>query len=64
MQAETRQEFLVVSDVDSHTQCAMRVIVENGELVEVLGDPADPESKGELSIREEHLRERRQRGPL
>src|SRR5271165_3689472 len=54
---DTAQEFLVVSDVDARSQCRMRVIVKDGRIVEVLGDPNDPETKGELGPREEHIRE-------
>jgi formate dehydrogenase (coenzyme F420) alpha subunit len=56
-EAQSKQEFLVVSDVDSHAQCRMAVTVESGKLVGVRGVPSDPESKGELSAREEHILE-------
>jgi anaerobic selenocysteine-containing dehydrogenase len=47
----------VVSDVDAHSQCRMRVNVQGGRIVEVRGDPTDPEAKGELTLRDKHIRE-------
>ena len=47
----------VVSDVDSHSQCRMRVNVTGGKVVEVRGDPTDPEGKGELTLRGGHIKE-------
>jgi len=47
----------VVSDVDAHSQCIMRVNVKGGKVVEVRGDPMDPEGKGELTLRGEHIKE-------
>jgi anaerobic selenocysteine-containing dehydrogenase len=49
------QEFIVVSDVDSHSQCRMKVAVENGKVVDIAGDPSDPECRGELTLRGEHM---------
>lgn len=51
------EEFIVVSDVDSHSQCRMRVRVENGEVVDISGDPTDPECQGQLTVRGEHFRD-------
>jgi len=48
-------EVHVVSDVDSHSQCGMRVRVKDGKVVEITGDPDDPECKGELTMRGEHM---------
>ena len=50
-------EVHVVSDVDSHSQCGMRVSVKAGRVVAISGDPDDPECKGELTMRGEHLLE-------
>ena len=47
----------VVSDVDAHSQCRMRVNIEEGRVTEVRGDPTDPEGKGSLTLRGEHIKE-------
>jgi len=56
-QGEGERGISVVSDVDAHSQCRMRVRVEGGKVVEVWGDPTDPEGKGGLTLRGEHIRE-------
>ncbi len=50
-------EHITVSDVDSHSQCSMQVMVKNGKVVEISGNPDDPECKGELTLRGEHMLE-------
>ncbi len=56
--AETGMKGLpVVSDVDAHSQCRMRVNVHNGKVHQVSGDPTDPEGKGELTLRGKHIKE-------
>jgi len=55
--AEKAKGIPVVSDVDAHNQCRMRVSVEGGKVVEVRGDTTDPEGKGELTLRGEHIKE-------
>jgi anaerobic selenocysteine-containing dehydrogenase len=55
--AEAAQGIPVVSDVDAHSQCRMRVKVEGGKVMEVRGDPTDPEGKGQLTLRGEHIKE-------
>lgn len=47
----------IVSDVDAHSQCRIRVAVQDGRVVSVDGDPADPEGCGELTLRDRHLKE-------
>ena len=47
----------IVSDVDAHSQCKMRVSVKEGRVIEVRGDPTDPESKGERTVRGKQIRE-------
>jgi anaerobic selenocysteine-containing dehydrogenase len=47
----------VVSDVDAHSQCRMLVNVKGGKVVGVRGDPTDPEAKGELTLRGNHIKE-------
>ena len=47
----------VVSDVDAHSQCRMRVNIKGGKVVKVQGDPTDPEAKGELTLRGKHIKE-------
>jgi len=54
---EEIKEVTIVSDVDAHSQCRMRVHVEGGKVVEVRGDPTDPEGKGELTLRGKHIKE-------
>jgi anaerobic selenocysteine-containing dehydrogenase len=49
--------FTVVSDVDAHSQCKMKVHVIEKKVTKVLDDPTDPESKGELTIRDRHMKE-------
>lgn len=53
--AVQEHELRVVSDVDSHSQCRMRVRIKDGKVVGVSGDPTDPESKGELTLRDTHI---------
>jgi anaerobic selenocysteine-containing dehydrogenase len=48
-------QTIVVSDVDSHSQCRMRARVENGRVTEIAGDPTDPECQGQLTVRGEHM---------
>jgi anaerobic selenocysteine-containing dehydrogenase len=55
--AEGEKDVTIVSDVDAHSQCSMRVKVKGGRVIEVRGDPAGPESKGELTLRGKHTRE-------
>jgi anaerobic selenocysteine-containing dehydrogenase len=57
MPAEGAKGIPVVSDVDAHSQCRMRVNVEGGKVIEVRGDPTDPEAKGELTLRGKHIKE-------
>ncbi|MBW1716239.1 MAG: twin-arginine translocation signal domain-containing protein [Deltaproteobacteria bacterium] len=47
----------VVSDVDAHSQCKMRALVKGEKVVKIQGDPTDPESKAELTLRGEHMKE-------
>ena len=46
----------VVSDVDAHSQSQMRVTVERDSVIAIKGDPKDPESKGELNIRDKKMK--------
>ena len=57
MPAEGVKGIPVVSDVDAHSQCRMRVTVEGGKVREAHGDPTDPEGKGELTLRGKHIKE-------
>ncbi|MEA1895837.1 MAG: molybdopterin-dependent oxidoreductase [Euryarchaeota archaeon] len=54
---EAGRDVTIVSDVDSHSQCMMRVSVEDGVVTEISGNPTDPEGAGELTIRGKHTRE-------
>jgi anaerobic selenocysteine-containing dehydrogenase len=56
-QAKEVRGIPVVSDVDAHSQCRMRVRIKGGKVDEVRGDPTDPEAKGELTLRDRHIRE-------
>ncbi|MBN1106297.1 MAG: hypothetical protein JXL84_23020, partial [Deltaproteobacteria bacterium] len=47
----------VVSDVDAHSQCLMRVHVKDGQVIGIQGDPSDPESKRELTPRGQKMEE-------
>jgi len=55
--AKAAKGIPVVSDVDAHSQCRMRVMVKGGKVATVRGDPTDPEGKGELTLRGEHIKE-------
>ena len=48
---EEAKEVTTVSDVDAHSHCKMRVSVKEDRVIEIQGDPTDPESKGELTVR-------------
>ena len=52
---EETKVVTAISDVDAHSQCQMKVIVQGDSIIEVHGDPTDPESKGELTIRDEKM---------
>ena len=54
---EEVKEVTIVSDVDGHSQCLMSVDVEEGKVIDIRGDPLDPEGKGELTLRGKHLKE-------
>ena len=47
----------VVSDVDAHSQCHMRAVVKGGKVIQIAGDPEDPEGNGELTLRGKHMTE-------
>ena len=49
-------EITTVSDVDAHSQSQMKVIVERDSVIAIQGDPTDPESKGELNIRDKKMK--------
>lgn len=50
-------EITVVSDVDAHSQSQMKITVEGDSVTAIQGDPTDPESKGELNIRDKKMKE-------
>jgi len=54
---EAGRDVTIVSDVDSHSQCMMRVSVEDGVVTEISGNPRDPEGAGELTMRGKHTME-------
>ena len=54
---EEVKEVTMVSDVDAHSQCKMRVSVKEDKVIDIRGDPTDPESNGELTMRGKHMRE-------
>jgi len=49
--------ILVVSDVDSHSQCALRIRIKDRKVTDIRGVPEDPESKGEMTLRDRHFRD-------
>jgi len=51
------KDVTIISDVDGHSQCKMVVSLEEGRVIEIRGDPTDPESKGELTLRGKQMRE-------
>jgi len=46
----------VVSDVDAHSQSQIKVTVKGDSVTSIHGDPDDPESKGELNIRDKKMK--------
>nr|QNO56038.1 formate dehydrogenase subunit alpha [Methanosarcinales archaeon ANME-1 ERB7] len=46
----------IVSDVDGHSQCLMSVDAEEGKVIDIRGDPLDPEGRGELTLRGKHMK--------
>jgi anaerobic dimethyl sulfoxide reductase subunit A len=55
-QIEAERVVPVVSDVDAHSQCKMRVRVQRGKVTNIEGDPTDSESKGQLTLRGKHVK--------
>ncbi len=53
---EEVKEVTIVSDVDGHSQCLMSVDVEEGVVIDIRGDPLDPEGRGELTARGKHMK--------
>ena len=39
-----------------HSQCLMSVEVEEGKVIDIRGDPLDPEGRGELTLRGKHMK--------
>jgi anaerobic selenocysteine-containing dehydrogenase len=56
-QGKAKRVVPVVSDVDAHSQCKMMVGVQGGKVTAIGGDPTDPESKGQLTVRGKHMKE-------
>ena len=55
--AEVVKDVTRVSDVDAHSQRKTKVSIKGGRVIEIRGDPTDPESKGELTLRGKQMRE-------
>ena len=55
--ATSKKLVTVISDVDAHSQCMMRARVEGNKVVQIEGNPLDPESHGALTQRGKHMRE-------
>ena len=55
--AKTMPYTTVVSDVDAHSQCTMNVRLKDGRVVRIMGNPTDPESKGALTTRGQHMQD-------
>jgi anaerobic selenocysteine-containing dehydrogenase len=56
-QGKAKKVIGVVSDMDAHSQCKMRVVIKGGKVTAVDGDPTDSESKGQLTVRDKHMKE-------
>ena len=52
-----RGNIPVISDVDAHSQCGLVAKVKNGKLTAIKGDPADPEGKGQMTLRDRHMKD-------
>ena len=53
---EEVKEVTIVSDVDGHSQCLMSVDVEEGKVIDIRGDPLDPEGRGKLTLRGKYMK--------
>jgi len=53
---EIERDVTIVSDVDGHSQCLMSVDAEEGKVIDIRGDPLDPEGRGELTLRGKHMK--------
>ena len=53
---EVGRSVKIVSDVDGHSQCLMSVDAEEGQVIDIRGDPLDPEGRGELTLRGKHMK--------
>jgi anaerobic selenocysteine-containing dehydrogenase len=53
---KSKKWLTVVSDVDAHSQCRMRVEVEKDRVATVTGDASDPESCGQLTLRGRYMK--------
>jgi anaerobic selenocysteine-containing dehydrogenase len=56
-QGKAKKVIGVVSDMDAHSQCKMRVVIKGGKVTTIDGDPTDSESKGQLTVRDKHMKE-------
>jgi anaerobic selenocysteine-containing dehydrogenase len=56
-QGKAKKVISVVSDMDAHSQCKMRVVIKGGKVTTIDGDPTDSESKGQLTVRDKHMKE-------
>jgi anaerobic selenocysteine-containing dehydrogenase len=50
------KDVTIVSDVDAHSQCKLRVEVKEGRVIDIRGDPLDPEGRDELTLRGKHMK--------
>ena len=55
--AQVETTIPVVGDEDAHSQCKMLATVKDRRVSAIRGDPSDPESKGELTLRGQHMLE-------
>ena len=53
--AEVNNDITIISDVDGHSQCGMSLNIEDGKIIDIRGNPLDPEGKGELTLRGKHM---------
>jgi anaerobic selenocysteine-containing dehydrogenase len=52
---DSKKWTTIISDVDAHSQCRMRVETHKDRVIAVTGNASDPESRGELTLRGRYM---------